>query len=108
MVLEEHLVRTPMVSYQDARNQFYETQSGHSGSWVDSERKTLLSELSLTNSNKSNPELLFILFNNQGYTAGSLSERWYKYLGDLGFTGTLRERQKQFFITKKTEGFITA
>lgn len=33
----------------------------------------------------------------QGYTTGTLGERWFALLGALGYTGTLGERYQQFW-----------
>jgi len=86
-----------MDSYQQARLTFYRTLSNSSGAYQDVERLYFLQQLGLNSSTQSNHDLLRLIFIQLGYTTGTIADRWYKYLGDEGYVGPLRQRQLAFF-----------
>jgi len=86
-----------MTSFQDIRLTFYRTLSNSTLSFSDAERLYFLQQLGLTSSRLSNHDLLRDIFVELGYTTGTIADRWFKYLGDEGYTGSLRQRQLEFF-----------
>lgn len=60
------------------------------------ERDFLMQELSLT-SPQHNVVMWKQWFTLQGQPEGSTADRWYAYLGGLGYTGSLRTRQRKFW-----------
>jgi len=83
-------------SYNDARSAFYKNNTdGINRHWLSNERQFLLSYLGLTSSTLSNADLIKDLFDSLGYE-GSTADQWFAFLGDQGYVGALRERQRDF------------
>lgn len=90
-----------MASYTEAKRNYYKGQvvATVGNTTADLERQFLLEYFNdfSTYGKLSNAELLFQYFTALGFTQKTLAEKWYAYLVSEGYTGPLRQMQKQFF-----------
>lgn len=88
------------MEYYQAKNTFYRSLNGESDldATRDEERQYLLSVVTGATGNESTGSLMFRYLGQLGITTQTtLADRWYAFLLSKGYSGSLRDMQKQFF-----------
>jgi hypothetical protein len=80
----------------DLKYDALETQTGISGHMADMYHAWLLAGTG--ESDGQTDDLEFLLLEQQGYTTGTISDRWFAFLRAAGYTGTLNDMFYQFWL----------
>lgn len=86
----------PITTNHDLERKFYMSQlSVTEGQIDDLEQEYLLQELNLTEGQTQDMWLQW--FDKEGYFTGAINDRWYAFLKDEGYTGTVTDMINKYF-----------